>query len=102
MLYPLRDHLFPVLVFLHALLAGVPPNDGHGRFTRLRHYRVARLARLPPPIAESSGLAAADLAGQVWTHGDDGTPATLYLASLDGRLRGALPLAPLPNHDWAQ
>ncbi|WP_223649666.1 hypothetical protein [Hymenobacter psoromatis] len=59
-------HLFPVLVFLHALLAGVPPNDGHGRFTRLRYYRVARLARLPPPIAECSGLAAADSAGQVW------------------------------------
>ncbi len=102
MLYLLRDHLFPVLVFLHALLAGVPPNDGHGRFTRLRHYRVARLARLPPPIRESSGLAAADSAGQVWTHGDGGTPAMLYRAGLDGRLRGALPLAPLPNHDWEE
>lgn len=102
MLYLVLYHLFPVLVFLHALLAGAPPNDGHGRFTHLRHYRVARLARLPPPIAESSGLAAADPAGQVWTHGDGGTPATLYRASLDGRLRGALPLAPLPNHDWEE
>ena len=63
---------------------------------------VARLGRLPPPIVESSGLAWADSAGQVWTHGDGGTPATLYRAGLDGRLRGSLPLAPLPNHDWEE
>jgi hypothetical protein len=102
MLYLVRDHLFPVLVFLHALLAGVPPNDGHGRFGHQRHYRVARLARLPAPIAESSGLAPGDSAGLVWTHGDGGTLATLYQASLGGRLRGVLPLAPLPNHDWEE
>lgn len=102
MLYLVRDHLFPVLVFLHALLAGVPPNDGHGRFGRQRHYRVARLARLPAPIAESSGLAPGDSAGLVWTHGDGGTLATLYQASVAGRLRGTLPLAPLPNHDWEE
>jgi hypothetical protein len=102
MLYLVRDHLFPVLVFLHALLAGAPPNDGHGRFTRQRHYRVARLARLPAPIAESSGLARGDSAELVWTHGDGGTLATLYQVSLDGRLRGALPLAPLQNHDWEE
>jgi hypothetical protein len=102
MLYLVRDHLFPVLVFLHALLAGRPPNDGHGRFAHLRQYRVSRLARLPAPIAESSGLARGDSAGLVWTHGDGGTLATLYQASLDGRLHGALPLAPLPNHDWEE
>ncbi|MGI4738004.1 MAG: hypothetical protein ACRYG7_22780 [Janthinobacterium lividum] len=102
MLYLVRDHLFPVLVFLHALLAGRPPNDGHGRFARLRHYRVARLARLPPPIRESSGLARGDSAGLVWTHGDGGTAATLYQASLAGQLRSALPLAPLLNHDWEE
>jgi len=102
MLYLVRDHLFPVLVFLHALLAGRPPDDGHGRFARQRHYRVARLARLPAPIRESSGLAPGDSAGLVWTHGDGGTPATLYLASLAGRLRGELPLAPLVNHDWEE
>ncbi|MDO7886362.1 hypothetical protein [Hymenobacter cheonanensis] len=102
MLYLVRDHLFPVLVFLHALLAGRPPNDGHGRFARQRHYRVARLARLPAPIRESSGLARGDSAGLVWTHGDGGTPATLYLASLAGRLCGVLPLAPLANHDWEE
>lgn len=98
----MRDHLFPVLVFLHALLAGRPPDDGHGRFARQRHYRVAQLARLPAPIRESSGLARGDSAGLVWTHGDGGTPATLYLASLAGRLRGELPLAPLVNHDWEE
>jgi len=102
LLYLVRDHLFPVLVFLHALLAGRPPNDGHGHFARLRHYRVARLARLPPPIRESSGLARGDSAGLVWTHGDGGTAATLYQASLAGQLRGALPLAPLPNRDWEE
>lgn len=100
MLYVLRDHLFPVLVFLHALLAGAPPPDGHGRFGRSGHqYSLTRLpGRLP--IAESSGLAPADSAGLVWTHGDGGTPATLYLAGLDGQLRRSLPLAPLPNRDW--
>jgi hypothetical protein len=102
MLYLVRDHLFPVLVFLHALLAGRPPDDGHGCFARQRHYRVARLARLPAPIRESSGLAPGDSAGLVWTHGDGGTPATLYQASLAGRLRGGLPLAPLPNRDWEE
>jgi len=102
MLYLVRDHLFPVLVFLHALLAGRPPDDGHGRFARQRHYRVARLARLPAPIRESSGLARGDSAGLVWTHGDGGTLATLYQASLAGRLRGALPLAPLVNRDWEE
>ena len=102
MLYLVRDHLFPVLVFLHALLAGRPPDDGHGHFARQRHYRAARLARLPAPIRESSGLALGDSAGLVWTHGDGGTPATLYLASLAGRLRGTLPLAPLVNHDWEE
>jgi hypothetical protein len=102
MLYLVRDHLFPVLVFLHALLAGRPPNDGHGRFARQRHYRVAWLARLPTPIAESSGLARGDSAGLVWTHGDGGTLATLYQASLAGRLRSTLPLAPLVNHDWEE
>ncbi|GAA4499140.1 hypothetical protein GCM10023172_17350 [Hymenobacter ginsengisoli] len=102
MLYLVRDHLFPVLVFLHALLAGRPPDDGHGRFARLRHYRVARLAHLPAPIRESSGLAPGDSAGLVWTHGDGGTPATLYQASLAGHLRRALPLAPLVNHDWEE
>jgi len=102
MLYLVRDHLFPVLVFLHTLLAGRPPDDGHGRFARQRHYRVGRLARLPAPIRESSGLAPGDSAGLVWTHGDGGTPATLYQASLAGRLRGALPLAPLVNHDWEE
>ncbi|MGI4762640.1 MAG: hypothetical protein ACRYF0_18160 [Janthinobacterium lividum] len=102
MLYLVRDHLFPVLVLLHALLAGGPPDDGHGRFARQRHYRVARLARLPAPIRESSGLARGDSAGLVWTHGDGGTLATLYQASLGGRLRGALPLAPLPNRDWEE
>jgi len=102
MLYLVRDHLFPVLVFLHALLAGRPPDDGHGRFARQRHYRVARLARLPAPIRESSGLAPGDSAGLVWTHGDGGTPATLYQASLAGRLHSVLPLTPLVNHDWEE
>ena len=102
MLYLVRDHLFPVLVFLHALLAGRPPDDGHGRFARQRHYRVARLARQPVPIRESSGLAPGDSAGLVWTHGDGGTPATLYQTNLAGGLRGALPLAPLVNHDWEE
>ena len=100
MLYLVRDHLFPVLVFLHSLLAGAPPHGGYGRFARLgRCYAVARL---PAPIAESSALARGDSAGLVWTHGDGGTAATLYLAGLDGRLRGSLPLAPLANHDWEE
>ncbi|GAB3635940.1 hypothetical protein GCM10027422_15300 [Hymenobacter arcticus] len=88
MLYLVRDHLFPVLVFLHALLAGAPPRDGHGRFARLGgRYAVTRLVQLPAPIAESSGLARGDSAGLVWTHGDGGTAATLYLAGRGGRLR---------------
>ena len=100
-LYLLRDHLFRVLVFMHAVLVPRPPNDGHGRFARpAPRYTLARAGRLPPAVAESSGLAPADSAGLAWTHGDGGTPATLYLVRLSGELLSTLPLAPLPNRDW--
>jgi len=97
MLYLLRDALFPMLVFLHAVLAGAPANHGRGRFAKA-HYRVQRSGRLPAGLRESSGLARAD--SGVWTHGDGGRPAALTLVAPTGALRRRLDLAPLPNTDW--
>ena len=99
MLYLLRDTLFPLAVFLHALLVGAPANHGRGRFGRAR-YAVHRAGRLPRALRESSGLARGDTLGRVWTHGDGGTPARLVLLELSGRAQRTLDLAPLPNTDW--
>ncbi|GAA4346181.1 hypothetical protein GCM10023185_00410 [Hymenobacter saemangeumensis] len=97
MLYLLRDALFPMLVFLHAVLAGAPPDRGRGSFAHAR-YRMMRVGRLPAGLRESSGLARAD--SGLWTHGDGGRPARLTLVELPGTLRHRLDLAPLPNTDW--
>jgi hypothetical protein len=101
MLYLLRDALFPVLVFLHAVLAGAPANHGRGRFMHAK-FRVHRVGRLPAALHESSGLARADTAGQLWTHGDGGTPPRLTLVELPGTVRRRLDLNPLPNVDWEE
>ncbi|MBD2722050.1 hypothetical protein [Hymenobacter armeniacus] len=99
MLYLLRDAFFPVLVFVHAVLVGAPANHGRGRFERAR-YAVHRAGRLPRVVRESSGLARADTATMLWTHGDAGTPAELFEVALPGSVRRTLNLAPLPNTDW--
>ena len=99
MLYILRDALFPVLVFLHAVLIGAPTNHGRGRFGHAR-YAVHRAGRLPRTVRESSGLARADTLPGLWTHGDAGTPASLTAFELRGPVLRTLDLAPLPNTDW--
>ncbi|MDO7846118.1 hypothetical protein Q5H92_07120 [Hymenobacter sp. M29] len=99
MLYLLRDTLFPVLVFLHAVLIGAPANHGRGRFQRA-HYKVQKIGRLPRSMRESSGLARADTLATFWTHGDGGTLAQLTQFGLPGAVRRRLDLAPLPNVDW--
>ncbi|MBF9141139.1 hypothetical protein [Hymenobacter properus] len=99
MLHLLRDALFPVLVFLHAVLIGAPANHGRGSFQRA-HCKVRKIGRLPRSVRESSGLACADTLGGFWTHGDGGTPAQLTEFSLPGTVRRRLDLAPLPNRDW--
>lgn len=98
MLYLLRDALFPLVVFLHAVLFGAPADRGRGRFGHAA-YGVRRAGRLPPALRESSGLARADT-GRLWSHGDGGTPARLVLVALPGRPQRTLDLAPLPNTDW--
>ncbi|MFD2720695.1 hypothetical protein ACFST9_18380 [Hymenobacter monticola] len=99
MLHLLRDALFPVLVFLHAVLVGAPANHGRGRFQRAR-YQVRKVGRLPRSVRESSGLARADTLGTFWTHGDGGSPAHLTEFALPGAVRRQLDLSPLPNKDW--
>ncbi|MBF9239448.1 hypothetical protein I2I05_18795 [Hymenobacter sp. BT683] len=97
--YLLRDALFPIVVFLHALLIGAPANHGRGPFKRAP-YAVQRMGRLPAALRESSGLALADSAQGVWSHGDGGTPACLFLVVLPHKTVRLLDLAPLPNTDW--
>ena len=99
MLYLLRDALFPVLVFFHAVLIGAPANHGRGRFGHAR-YAVHQVGRLPRTVRESSGLARADTLSGLWTHGDAGTLANLTEFELSGTVRRTLSLAPLPNTDW--
>src|SRR5688572_24578975 len=99
MLYLLRDALFPLVVFVHALLIGAPANHGRGRFQHAA-YRVHRVGRLPGALPESSGLARADSMRGLWNHGDAGSPARLTLIALPGTVRRTLDLAPLPNSDW--
>ncbi|MCC3152089.1 hypothetical protein Q3A66_09125 [Hymenobacter sp. BT770] len=99
MLYLLRDILFPVVVFLHAVLIGAPANHGRGPF-RHAAYRVRRAGRLPHSLRESSGLARADSLRGLWTQGDGGTPPVLTLVALPGTILGTLDLTPLPNRDW--
>jgi len=99
MLYLLRDALFPLVVFFHAVLIGVPANYGRGRFERAR-YAVRRVGRLPGTLRESSGLARADTLDRFWTHADGGGPACLVLVELPGTVQRTLDLTPLPNTDW--
>jgi hypothetical protein len=99
MLYLLRDTLFPVIVFLHAVLLGAPANHGRGRFGHAR-YAVRRAGRLPHTLREISGLAPADTVPGLWAHPDGGSPAQLALFDLPGTVRRTLSLRPLPNTDW--
>ena len=99
MLYLLRDILFPVVVFLHAVLIGAPANHGRGPF-RHAAYRVRRVGKLPRSLRESSGLARADSMRGLWSQGDGGTPARLTLVALPGTILRTIDLAPLPNTDW--
>ena len=99
MLHLLRDVLFPVAVFLHAVLIGAPGNHGRGRFQHAR-CAVCRVGRLPAAVRESSGLARADTLPGLWTHGDGGAPVRLIRFEVPGTVHRTLNLAPLPNTDW--
>ncbi|WP_426062028.1 hypothetical protein [Hymenobacter sp. B1770] len=99
MLMLLRDALFPLIVFLHAVLAGAPANHGRGRFAHAA-YGVRRVGRLPPTLRESSGLARADSLSGLWSHGDGGAPALLVLVALSGAPLRTLDLPLLVNTDW--
>ncbi|WP_143080205.1 hypothetical protein [Hymenobacter arizonensis] len=99
MLMLLRDALFPLIVFLHALLIGAPANHGRGRFARAT-YGVRRVGQLPTKLRESSGLARADSLQGLWSHGDGGAPARLELVALSGAPLRTLDLPLLVNVDW--
>ena len=95
----LRDVLFPIAVFLHAVLIGAPRNHGRGRFQHAA-FAVRRVGRLSSAQHESSGLARGDVPGTIWNHGDSGAAARLTLISLSGTELRSLNLAPLQNTDW--
>jgi hypothetical protein len=99
MLVLLRDALFPMVVFLHAMLIGAPANHGRGPFERAS-YSVHRLGRLPASLRESSGLARADSPNRLWSHSDGGAPARLVLVGPTGTLQGTHDLAAMTNTDW--
>ncbi|WP_161888949.1 hypothetical protein [Pontibacter russatus] len=93
--------LFTVYVYLQAALCGCGSDRRNSDFERLRkdyHVTVQRIARLDSRISESSGLARAS-DSTFWTHGDGGSPSSLYRFNLQGELLQTVPLQ-LPNHDW--
>lgn len=101
MLFLLRDKLFPVLVFLQSVICGCAPDGGRGDFSQVRQdYAVRQVGRISKTILiESSGLTLADDHGDLWTHGDGGTAASLYKVTPQGDLLQTLKL-PLVNIDW--
>lgn len=91
--------LFTVYVYFQSLLCGCGPDRRSGGFERPDFkYKLQREARLPEQVQESSGLALAP-DSTFWTHGDGGTPATLFRFTGAGDLQETLPL-PLRNTDW--
>lgn len=96
--------LFSVLVFFHTLLAGCgPPRDKRGDATDATdQYDVTLLGRIKKQeMQESSGLTPANPAAtEFWTHGDGGSPATLYRVSRTGALLQTLPVPGTRNRDW--
>lgn len=93
--------LFTVYVYLQALFCGCGSDRRNGDFERLRKdykVKVQHIARLDSRISESSGLARAS-DSTFWTHGDGGSPNSLYLFNLKGELLETVPLQ-LPNTDW--
>jgi len=93
--------IFTVYVYLQAAFCGCGSDRRNSAFERLRkdyNVTVQRIASLDSRISESSGLAHAS-DSTFWTHGDGGSPSSLYLFNLKGELLETVPLQ-LPNHDW--
>lgn len=102
MLFVLRDKLIPLLIFAHSLLCGCTQQGDRGDFARVRKdYRVQSVGRLhKEEVVESSGLALADAEGNLWTHGDGGNTAWLYLVTPQGDLLRTHPVRGASNVDW--
>lgn len=102
MFFLLRDKLFPVLVFLQSVICGCAQDEGRGDFSRVRQdYVVRQIGKMSKTmLVESSGFAVADEYGDLWTHGDGGTAASLYKVTPQGDLLQTLDLNPLINIDW--
>ena len=102
MLFLLRDKLFPVLVFLQSVICGCGHSDERGDFAHVaEQYTVTQTGKLPKSIVvESSGFALANAQGDLWTHGDGGSTASLYKITPQGDVLQTMNLAPLVNIDW--
>ncbi|GHA70586.1 hypothetical protein [Pontibacter akesuensis] len=93
--------IFTVYVYLQTLFCGCGGDRRNSGFERPDFkYKLEKIARLNEQVQESSGLAHAP-DSTFWTHGDSGTPATLYQVRADGELLQTLPLD-LPNRDWEE
>ncbi|KUG06615.1 hypothetical protein [Solirubrum puertoriconensis] len=102
MLFVLRDKLVPFLIFFHSVLCGCTKQDARGGFDRIRKdYTVQQMGRLrKDEVVESSGLAVASPAGDLWTHGDGGNTTWLYLVTPQGDLIRTHPVRGAYNVDW--
>lgn len=100
----LSARLFSVFVFFHTLLAGCggPRSDRAEGINAGRDYTVKLIGRIhKQEMAESSGLALANDQGTAfWTHGDGGSPNSLYRISRTGELLATVPVEGASNEDW--
>jgi hypothetical protein len=102
MLLLLRDKLIPLLIFAQSVLCGCAQGPDRGDFERVsKDYQVQTVGRLhKEEVVESSGLAVADSAGDLWTHGDGGNTSWLYLVTPQGDLIRTHPVRGASNTDW--
>ena len=85
----LKYSLFSLYVFFHTALCGCKQDHKRSGFElakKIKHKKKTRIGKMDnTEVEESSGFALAE-DGNLWTHGDAGTPSKLYKVSLQGTL----------------
>lgn len=97
--------LFSFFVFCHTVLASCGPPRERERgepIDATEDYEMAQIGKIGRlEMEESSGLALADTAAQsFWTHGDGGSPNSLYRINRKGELLQTRAVSGASNTDW--
>jgi hypothetical protein len=97
----LKYQLFTLYVFFHTALCGCRQDSKRAEFKPAGNdYTITRIGKMNrEDLTESSGLAWTD-GGNLWTHGDAGSPGKLYKVSKSGQLLATQPVPRTSNEDW--